>query len=526
MSRYSHLISSPIPQTEPLDERQVLNHAGGYGYQIDIWKRLERFLILGSDSNTYYQKARDLTRENAACVETCYKEDAARAVDTIVEISSNGRAPRNSPAIFALALGVVNEDVKVRQLAYNRMPRVCRTATHLFEFLKVCAALKKGWGRGLKRAVANWYNNKSVDQVAYQMVKYRSRETMNHSRAIKLINTAAFGYPERVRLYNWAHGKDVETDKLPQIVQGHIQAMLAENHRRVPQLIRDYRLPWEAIPTEVRRNPEVWKAMMPSMGLTAMIRELGHMTEYGAVGPLSAEAMMIQKRLTDANELWNARIHPFNLLVAHAVYRSGKSVLGKAAWTPLHQLTGALEDAFHLSFSYVEPAGKRTLVAVDVSASMSVPIMNSPLTAAEACAALAMTVMRTEPQSIAMAFANEFRDLGIDKHTSLSNAIRKTTDQNFGSTDCAVPMVWARQRAVPIDTFIVLTDNETWAGPQHVTAALREYRDAMKIPSKVIVVGMTATKISIADPHDPGMLDIVGFDSNCPALIADFSRGG
>ena len=36
---------------------------------------------------------------------------------------------------------------------------------------------------------------------------------------------------------------------------------------------------------------------------------------------------------------------------------------------------------------------------------------------------------------------------------------------------------------------------------------------------------MTATDVRIADPADPGMLDVAGFDAAVPTLIADFSRG-
>ena len=34
---------------------------------------------------------------------------------------------------------------------------------------------------------------------------------------------------------------------------------------------------------------------------------------------------------------------------------------------------------------------------------------------------------------------------------------------------------------------------------------------------------MTATDFTIADPTDPGMLDVVGFDSALPTLLTDFS---
>jgi 60 kDa SS-A/Ro ribonucleoprotein len=36
---------------------------------------------------------------------------------------------------------------------------------------------------------------------------------------------------------------------------------------------------------------------------------------------------------------------------------------------------------------------------------------------------------------------------------------------------------------------------------------------------------MTSTGFTIADPTDAGMLDVVGFDSAAPAIMADFARG-
>src|ERR1700738_9444 len=102
--KYSDLMSTPVPQTEALNERQLRNNAGGFVFAIDDWARLDRFLILGSDAPTYYQKAPALTRENAKVVDRCFAVDAARTVARTVEISDQGRAPKNDPAIFVLAM--------------------------------------------------------------------------------------------------------------------------------------------------------------------------------------------------------------------------------------------------------------------------------------------------------------------------------------------------------------------------------------------------------------------------------------
>jgi 60 kDa SS-A/Ro ribonucleoprotein len=95
----------------------------------------------------------------------------------------------------------------------------------------------------------------------------------------------------------------------------------------------------------------------------------------------------------------------------------------------------------------------------------------------------------------------------------------------FGGTDCALPMLWALERGIPADAFVVYTDSETWAGTIHPAQALKAYRDQMGIAAKLIVVGMVSNGFTIADPNDAGMLDVVGFDTATPAVMSDFAVG-
>ena len=45
----------------------------------------------------------------------------------------------------------------------------------------------------------------------------------------------------------------------------------------------------------------------------------------------------------------------------------------------------------------------------------------------------------------------------------------------------------------------------------------------MGIPAKLVVVGMVANDFTIADPNDSGMMDVVGFDTAVPNIMADFA---
>jgi len=91
-------------------------------------------------------------------------------------------------------------------------------------------------------------------------------------------------------------------------------------------------------------------------------------------------------------------------------------------------------------------------------------------------------------------------------------------------TDCSLPMRWALENDVKVSAFVTYTDSETWAGPIHPAQALQQYRREFDVDARAVVVGMTSNGFTVADPDDRGMLDVVGFDTSVPAVIADFVR--
>lgn len=553
MSKYGDLFLTGTPQSRPVPSnistaKQVQNNAGGVVFSLDKWKRLERFLVLGSDSNTYYQKAPALTKQNAACVTECWAEDAARTHQIITDVSLTGRAPKNSPAIFAIALGIINANEHIRKAAYMSIPLVCRTSTHLFELVATAASLgkKAGAGRGYARALAKWYEDKTDDQLAYQLVKYRQREGWTHRDMLRVCHPAKKGISrQRSAMYDWLCGRlpsDASVIDTPTLIAAHNfiihRTDTPENVKEVCRMIHEHNLPWEALPTWANSKPEVWAAMLEtrSIPLTALIRNLGNMTRLGVFDndELIDEACA---RLDDDRLLQKARIHPFNVLNALATYKSGKGFRGKNNWTPHELISNTLERTFYRSFSTIIPSGKRIMLAMDVSGSMgSNTLMNSQLTAREASVAMAMATLRSEECCIVTAFTslgahnmlNSYGNSSIchlpymHPQASLGDIIAKTSRLPHAGTDCALPMLFAMSENLDIDAFVIYTDNETWAGNIAPVEALRRYREKSGIDAKLVVVGMTSTGFSIADPNDLGMLDVVGFDANAPRVISSF----
>ena len=507
-------------------EAQVVNNADGFVYEVDKWKQFERFLILGTEGGTYYVGEQKLTRENALAVMACVNEDGVRAVMGIVDVSERGRAPKNDPAIFALALAAAAKDARTRRTALDALPRVCRIPTHLFHFVTYVKQFR-GMGRGLRHALGHWYNDMPVEKLAYEVVKYQSRDGWSNRDVLRQAHPKTAD-PVRNAVYRWIVGGvddgKLEKAHLPQIVAAFENAKTVHGVGLV-RLIKECGLTREMIPTEALTRADVWEALLPTMPLTAMVRNLGNMSKVGLLAPMSDAARLVAKRLRDREVIKKARAHPISLLVALKTYAGGRGVKGSGQWTPVPSVIDALDDAFYLAFEALEPTGKRLLFGVDVSASMEAPITGLPISSAEAAAAMALACAKTEREFYIMGFSSTFKNLGITPNMRLDDVMAYARGVNFGRTDCAIPMVWALAHKVKVDGFVVITDNETWAGTIHPSQALRRYREATGIAAKQVVMATTSTKFSIANPKDGGALDVVGFDTTTPQVVADFLRG-
>ena len=534
------------PQNQPIPGAgQVRNSAGGYAWSVDDWTLLHRFLVLGSEGGSYYATERALTAENAAGVLRCITEDGLRVVQIVVEISRGGRAPKNDPAIFVLALASAKGDDVTRKAALAALPVVARTGTHLMHFAAFVDA-QRGWGRGLRNAVAEWYNSKPAGDVAYQALKYQQRDGWSQRDLLRLAHPQPQTDSHRT-IYHWITqgwdgvGEAPHPDVALQQIWATERVRRAKTAEEVALLILDYRLPREAVPTQFLNEAVVWEALLEDMPMTALIRNLATLTRVGLLAPLSNTLNRVTAQITDEARLRKARVHPIALLSALKTYAQGHGERGRHTWQPVPAVVDALDRAFYLSFGNVAATGKRWVLALDVSGSMGAGfIAGVPgLTPRIASAAMAMITAATETRHAIVGFtagSNGYggqwgggtpglTPLSISPRQRLDKVVKSISNLPFGGTDCALPMLWALENKVEADVFVVYTDSETWHGKVHPAQALQRYRDKMGIAARLIVVGMVANKFSIAKPNDAGMLDVVGFDTATPQLISDFANG-
>ncbi len=79
--------------------------------------------------------------------------------------------------------------------------------------------------------------------------------------------------------------------------------------------------------------------------------------------------------------------------------------------------------------------------------------------------------------------------------------------------------------AVParhFDSFVILTDNETWAGCVHPSQALAAYRKAVNPRARLVCASMAANDANVVDPDDALSLGCAGLDASLPAIVGEF----
>jgi 60 kDa SS-A/Ro ribonucleoprotein len=591
-----------LPQSVPLDASQVPNHAGGFVWAIPASKQVIRFLILGS-GDTFYQAGACAASECCTAVfEMCSTEAGhAELLELIKSVSVHGRAPKQEPTLLALAAAIVHApSPAAKSAALDSVSVVARIPTHVFALIGHVTSMSqaahnsKGWGRGLRRAVGNWYTSKSGRELAMQMTKYKSREGWTHQDVLRMVHVGSASLKDDgarlamtfaikgQKAYAAECEKQKEAPADPESVAAVVRlitgitAVAAQGvtGAEAAQLIREHGLVREHLPTTLLGSVDVWKALLMSghgMPMEAMVRNLSKMTEVGLFEDQEC-ADWVVGRLTNADAIRASRIHPMKLLIASRQYQRGHAHDNRAiftlgfetalvlkalraardnedaaidmllsgevpeeceqqpanirtrSWFPVQCVVDALDAAFQLAFGNVQPTGKRTMLALDVSGSMSATVPGTTISCRDASAAMALVTCATEADCSVVAFGEQLTPVAMKGDMTVTQAIG-VSDMSFGATDCALPMLHALKNGIAVDCFVVYTDSETYFGSVHPQVALQQYRAVTGIDAKLVVVGMVSNSLTIADPSDPNTLNLAGFDTSTPEVLSLFARG-
>jgi 60 kDa SS-A/Ro ribonucleoprotein len=312
-------VRSKRGQRTPL-KGQVRNSAGGFSYRCSKWQALDRFLVLGTTSGSYYASGRSLTLERVKTVAVCLEANGAKTVDAVVAVSKSGRAPCNDQAILCLAMALKTGDEATRRRASKAVVHVCRTGTHLYQLAEAVSVFG-GWGVLTRKAFASWFDARDGAGLAYQAIKYRNRNGWTARDVLRKAHVAPAS-AEAASVIDWmAHGWSGDLPSTaPEGARAQIwafeRAKSVDTAAEMARLIFDFRLPREAVPTHWLKSPLVWDALLQSgMPLGALVRNLGKLSSVGLLVDRSEASALVCERLTDKVALVRARMHPLKLLL-------------------------------------------------------------------------------------------------------------------------------------------------------------------------------------------------------------------
>jgi 60 kDa SS-A/Ro ribonucleoprotein len=519
------------PQTQPIPGREsemIRERSGGFMFDAGAWNMLRRCLLIGTAQSTYYAGKHELTEDFISVVKEAVAEDPNRVALEIL-YASDGRAINNSAPIFALVLLSMGETPEAKKAFQEAFPQVVRTGSHFYEWLNYTKALR-GFGKIVREAGKQWLSRPDVKGLAYQLLKYQQRQGFTNRDALRLFHVKPTT-EDHNELFRWViRGWEELPAEIPSDALAQIwwYEWLKRNPNGTHDAIAHGHLTHEMAAPVGHMNKQAWQLLFNEMPIGAMLRNLGSLTELGVLrADEPANLDRVRSVLNNADRLRKGRIHPIDVLKALKTYRSGgRDGRSKKTWKPVGRIVDILEKAVELSFDIAEPTGKVFLHAVDISSSMSCGVVDSVgLSCCEIATAMALVTAKAEKNYVIRGFSTEFRDLGISRQDSFSSALRKASNQNFGGTDASVAYQWAIKNKFKADVICFWTDSESWAGYNHPSQMLAQYRQKVNPNVKAVYVTLAPYRITLVDPKDPLSWDLAGFDPSTPRLIQMLATG-
>jgi hypothetical protein len=305
--------------------------------------------------------------------------------------------------------------------------------------------------RGLADAVTRMYNERSL-------IKYDGGDKpIRFGDVIELTHPEA-KVPWQSSLFKYAidsrHKRDAVTDTLESLgilsVNRSTMSLSDEDFRTQfsADLVENGGLTWEQASSKYGKlDAKFWEAMIPSMGIFAVVRNLRNFDDAG----ISKEARAkVVAKLTDPETIRKSRMFPLRFFQALEA-------------TKTLYYAQALEEAINLATSNVPRLPGKTLIMVDVSGSMDYPLSDMS------------NVKRLAPASIfgaALAVRAENADLVAFSSTSKNIPFRKDASVLLVTKDIVQSMLhqgtntWdaLRTHLKDHDRVVILTDEQASYG--------------------------------------------------------------
>lgn len=430
-------------------------------------------VLFFNDSDKYYEKGKARDTRFTDLVEKVAVEDPTWIYHFLKWLRSDANIRTAAIAGAAHAVharlksGIdVEEDELLSSLGYMGVNRaivgaVLQRADEPGEFIaywkSTFGALPKPVKRGIADAVRNLYNEYAVLKYNTDSKGVQFADVLNltHAKA-----DSSKGYQSALFKYIIDKRYDqVENLNSLRTIQANkdIRAQVAEGNYTVltnAALVKSAGLTWEDVLSLGGRNidkKKMWEAVIPSMGIFALVRNIRNFMEAGISPQLQREVIA---KLTDPEVIRKSRMFPYRFLSAYDEVSN-------------LQYQAALETALELSTGNIPEFDGGTLVLVDCSGSMDSRASGHSKISQKMQAALfgAILAVRNAGNVDLVAFGTSSKAIHVKPGTSALPLAKTITNAAVGYGTETVGAIRSHYNPQRHKRVIILTDMQSF-GPR------------------------------------------------------------
>jgi 60 kDa SS-A/Ro ribonucleoprotein len=486
----------------------AINEAGGLAYKLSPKQALAQYAATGCFSHTFYADAGEQLENVLALAREL---DAEFVAKTAIFAREQGFM-KDMPALLVAVLAS-----KDKALLEKVFPRVIDNGKMLRNFVQIMrsgATGRKSLGSLPKRLVREWFENRQPEQIFKQSVG----QSPSFADILKMVHPKPQDAGKEA-LYGWFIGRDVDADRLPEIVKA-FERFKSGDSREVPDV------PFQmltALPistgewTKIARNAP-WQ--MTRMNLNTFQRQ----------GVFADEEMIeiIANRLRDAGAIRKAKVFPYQLLSAY------KAASNNAEMP--RQITEALQDAMEIATENVPAVEGKVFVFPDISGSMHSSVTGyrkgatSAVRCIDAAALVAAAILRKNPSAEVIPFSDHIVKADLNPRDSVMTNAQKLASLPSGGTNCSAPLVSLNAKRAKGDLVVYVSDNESWIDTNRAwnsgTQTMRQWNEfkTRNANAKLVCIDIQPYAHTQAQER-ADILNVGGFSDQVFTLVSEFAAG-
>lgn len=486
----------------------TFNEAGGKAYKLSPKHALAQFAATGCFSNTFYSDAGEqLDKVLALTAEL----DAEFIAQTAVYAREKGFM-KDMPALLLAVLST-----KDKALFERTFPRVIDNGKMLRNFVQIMrsgAVGRKSLGSLPKRMVRGWFDARRAETIFKQSIG----ASPSFADILKMVHPKP-AEAEKEALYGWFIGRDVDADKLPEIVR-NFEKFKAGDSAEVPQV------PFQML-TALPISTREWTEIARTAGWQMTRMNLNTFQRHGVFG--DAEMVkIIADRLRDAGAIRRAKVFPYQLLTAYSAASANREIP--------RAITEALQDAMEIATENVPEIDGKVYVFPDISGSMqsSVTGYRKGATSAVRCldvaALVAATILRKNPTAEVIPFSDHVVEARLNPRDSVMTNAQKLAQLPSGGTNCSAPLRRLNQYKSNADLLVYVSDNESWMDSNRSwnsgTETMNQWNEfrARNPQAKLVCIDIQPYAHTQAQER-ADILNVGGFSDQVFNLVTEFANG-